>query len=203
MQFPGNRLHNHEEADFGQEHLNWSGAQLFCLKSGITILLSGYRKEGDAEPVKTWIMKAFYCRLINWVFHCNCIGKGRDDIAKKLWLQKKDFLPTLGCYFPQPSISLPCSTITNPFSIATSSQLKLFDYALRCCFIHSPKKSEILFGLAGIELQASWGGRQSNISRRVPTLPRAVVLDEEHLFTNISCMKVRLLVNNLQRPLMD
>jgi hypothetical protein len=154
--------------------------------------------------VKTWMMKAFYCGLINWVFHCNCIGKGRDDFAKKLWLRKKeDFLPTLGCYLPQPSISLPCSTTTNPFSIATSSQLKLFDCALRCCFwtllsgFIAPKKSAILFGLAGIELQASWGGCQSNISRRVPTLPRAVLLDEEHLFTNISCMKVRLLVNNL------
>jgi hypothetical protein len=32
----------------------------------------------------------------------------------------------------------------------------------------------------------------------VATLPRAVLLDEEYLFTNISCMKVRLLVNNLQ-----
>jgi hypothetical protein len=51
--------------------------------------------------------------------------------------------------------------------------------------------------LAGIELQGSWGGCQSNIWRRVPTLPRAVLLDEEHLFTNIACMKVRLLVNNL------
>jgi len=34
-------------------------------------------------------------------------------------------------------------------------------------------------------------------SRRVPALQRAVLLDEEHLFTNIACMKVRLLVNNL------
>jgi hypothetical protein len=93
------------------------------------------QKGGDAEPVKTWMMKAFYCELINWVFDCNCIGKGRDDFAKKLWLRKKeDFLPTLGCYFPHPSISLPCSTTTNPFSIATSSQLKLFYCALRCHF---------------------------------------------------------------------